>query len=130
MAREGTRSQTGNSRPRIFQTIDTAPAITRRKPAADAGAGGLKSKLVGAKPKPAKEKKAEAGSGAGAAVEKIKSAVGLAPQEPKKVQKKSSGVRKAVQKVKAVVKTDEKDTKVLNSTPVTSSPEQSLDHST
>lgn len=29
MAREGTRSATGNSKPRIFQTIDTTPAVKR-----------------------------------------------------------------------------------------------------
>lgn len=29
MPREGTRSATGNSRPRVFQTVDTAPAIKR-----------------------------------------------------------------------------------------------------
>lgn len=29
MAREGTRSATGNSKPRVFQTVDTAPAIRR-----------------------------------------------------------------------------------------------------
>lgn len=33
MPREGTRSATGNSRPRVFQTVDTAPTITRKKPA-------------------------------------------------------------------------------------------------
>ena len=31
MAREGTRSQTGHSKPRVFATVDTAPAITRKK---------------------------------------------------------------------------------------------------
>jgi hypothetical protein len=31
MAREGTRSATGNSRPRVFPTVDTAPATTRKK---------------------------------------------------------------------------------------------------
>jgi len=31
MPREGTRSATGNSKPRIFPTVDTAPAITRKK---------------------------------------------------------------------------------------------------
>ncbi len=31
MPREGTRSQTGNSKPRVFPTVDTAPAITRKK---------------------------------------------------------------------------------------------------
>lgn len=29
MPREGTRSATGNARPRVFQTVDTAPAIKR-----------------------------------------------------------------------------------------------------
>ncbi|KAI1307132.1 hypothetical protein F5Y03DRAFT_126813 [Xylaria venustula] len=29
MPREGTRSATGNSRPRVFQAVDTAPAIKR-----------------------------------------------------------------------------------------------------
>ncbi|KAI1420356.1 hypothetical protein F5Y12DRAFT_133584 [Xylaria sp. FL1777] len=41
MPREGTRSATGNSRPRVFQAVDTAPAIKRttkpkaKKPAAE-----------------------------------------------------------------------------------------------
>ena len=29
MAREGTRSQTGHAAPRVFQQVDTAPAIKR-----------------------------------------------------------------------------------------------------
>lgn len=29
MAREGTRSQTGNSKPRVFATVDTEPAVKR-----------------------------------------------------------------------------------------------------
>lgn len=29
MAREGTRSATGNSKPRVFATVDTAPTFTR-----------------------------------------------------------------------------------------------------
>ncbi|KAI0201623.1 hypothetical protein F4808DRAFT_107379 [Astrocystis sublimbata] len=29
MPREGTRSSTGNSKPRVFQTVDTAPAFKR-----------------------------------------------------------------------------------------------------
>ncbi|KAL1869690.1 hypothetical protein VTK73DRAFT_3027 [Phialemonium thermophilum] len=32
MAREGTRSQTGHSKPRVFSVIDTAPTIKRSKP--------------------------------------------------------------------------------------------------
>lgn len=41
MPREGTRSATGNSRPRVFATVDTEPAIKRttkpkaKKPAAE-----------------------------------------------------------------------------------------------
>ncbi|KAM0276057.1 hypothetical protein ACHAQH_007143 [Verticillium albo-atrum] len=31
MAREGTRSQTGHSKPRIFETVDTAPVTQRKK---------------------------------------------------------------------------------------------------
>ena len=45
MAREGTRSATGNSKPRVFETVDTAPAIKRitkskvaKKPAAESTA--------------------------------------------------------------------------------------------
>lgn len=30
MAREGTRSQTGNARPRVFTTVDTEPTIARK----------------------------------------------------------------------------------------------------
>jgi hypothetical protein len=40
MAREGTRSATGSSKPRVFQQVDTAPTI-KRKPA---------TKKAGAKP--------------------------------------------------------------------------------
>lgn len=108
MPREGTRSQTGNSRPRIFQAVDTGPATTRRKPS-------LKSRLTpGGVAKPVNEKKgkdtdkvkqqkkkagARAGGGTGGGVvDKVRSAVGLAPREPSKVQKKG-GVKRAVQKV-------------------------------
>lgn len=111
MPREGTRSQTGNSRPRIFQAIDTGPATPRRKPS-------LKSRLTpGGAAKPAKGKKDDkrkekqkskkagagtgGGSGGGGLVDRVKSAVGLAPREPKRVQKKG-GVRRAVQKVSFV----------------------------
>lgn len=44
MAREGTRSSTGNSKPRVFETVDTAPAISR-KPRAK-----TTTKKAGAKP--------------------------------------------------------------------------------
>lgn len=38
MAREGTRSATGSSKPRVFQQVDTAPAIKRKPAAKKAGA--------------------------------------------------------------------------------------------
>jgi hypothetical protein len=34
MAREGTRSQTGHSKPRVFTNVETGPTIKRTKPAA------------------------------------------------------------------------------------------------
>lgn len=104
MPREGTRSQTGNSRPRIFQAIDTGPATPRRKPS-------LKSRLTPGPAKPGKDKKEKekakekqkkkSGAGAGGrggVVDRVRSAVGLAPKGPGKVQKKG-GVKRAVQKV-------------------------------
>lgn len=55
MAREGTRSATGNSKPRVFDTPDTAPVITRKpktktttvKPAGAKPVGVTKTKKVG-----------------------------------------------------------------------------------
>lgn len=54
MAREGTRSATGNSKPRVFDTPDTAPAITRKpkaktttKPAGSKPVGVTKTKKTG-----------------------------------------------------------------------------------
>ncbi|ETS78329.1 hypothetical protein PFICI_10391 [Pestalotiopsis fici W106-1] len=66
MAREGTRSATGNSKPRIFQTIDTQPAVKRTtKPkktpttATTTTKEPITAKIKGAKPagvsKPAKK---------------------------------------------------------------------------
>ncbi|MBE3044363.1 hypothetical protein IMZ48_17710 [Candidatus Bathyarchaeota archaeon] len=102
MPREGTRSQTGNSRPRIFHAIDTAPTIFRKKAAKPAASSSLKSKLT---PKSAAEKQAGkngkgagAGSGEAGVLDRVRSAVGLAPREPAKVVKKG-GVKRAVQKV-------------------------------
>lgn len=54
MAREGTRSATGNSKPRVFDTPDTAPVIARKsktkttatKPAGAKPAGVTKTKKV------------------------------------------------------------------------------------
>ncbi|KAK8859662.1 hypothetical protein PGQ11_010396 [Apiospora arundinis] len=60
MAREGTRSATGNSKPRVFETVDTAPAIKRttkpktvKKPVAESTAPAAKP--AGVKKTPAKK---------------------------------------------------------------------------
>jgi len=63
MPREGTRSSTGNSKPRVFPVVDTQPAIKRTakpkktaepKPAAAAASSAVK----GAKPTGVTKKKA------------------------------------------------------------------------
>ncbi|KAI1278249.1 hypothetical protein F5Y07DRAFT_69802 [Xylaria sp. FL0933] len=65
MPREGTRSATGNSRPRVFQAVDTAPAIKRttkpkpKKPSAEPAAKPAAAKPAGVtkkKPGPKKDK--------------------------------------------------------------------------
>ncbi len=62
MAREGTRSATGNSKPRVFQPIDTAPAIKRTtKPKAPKKTAAAPK---GAKPTGVTKKKAPAKEGA------------------------------------------------------------------
>ncbi len=56
MAREGTRSQTGHSKPRVFQTIDTAPTIKRTTKPKTTKAATTSTK--GAKPTGVTKKKA------------------------------------------------------------------------
>ncbi|KAL8392412.1 hypothetical protein RB599_005078 [Gaeumannomyces hyphopodioides] len=64
MAREGTRSATGNSKPRVFPVVDTAPTITRKKTTKPkpAAAPATKTKPVavakGAKPAGVNKRKA------------------------------------------------------------------------
>lgn len=61
MAREGTRSQTGNSKPRVIPVVDTAPAIKRTtKPKTTK----KKTEAKGAKPTGVTKKKAPAKEGA------------------------------------------------------------------
>lgn len=117
MPREGTRSQTGNSRPRIFHTVDTGPATPRKKAAKQSGGGALpslKSRLTARGPSDKHKAKKNGSAGAGGVMDKVRSAVGLEPREPKKVQKKGS-VKRAVQKVKAAAKIDDKEKKVRSS---------------
>ncbi|TLD28758.1 hypothetical protein PspLS_03763 [Pyricularia sp. CBS 133598] len=101
MPREGTRSATGNSRPRVFQTVDTAPTITRKKPttartkkAPAAGAGSVTKaktkakaatapKSAGVTKKKAAPKKATAGSKASCALCGAKAAVNKAEAKVK-----------------------------------------------
>ncbi|KAI1416685.1 hypothetical protein F5Y13DRAFT_154486 [Hypoxylon sp. FL1857] len=104
MPREGTRSATGNSKPRVFQTVDTAPAIKRTtKPKTKKSPTiGTKS---GAKPKAAKptgvtKKKSAAPKKEGVA-SKVKAAVKKAEE---KVEKAEEKVKKAVSKPKTAAK--------------------------
>jgi len=90
MPREGTRSQTGHSKPRIFPTVDTAPTITRKKPAKAKKAPAVK----GTKPTGVAKKKAAPKKEPGAAVKKVK-----AP------------VKKAVKKAEAKAEKPEKEAK-------------------
>jgi len=88
MAREGTRSATGNSKPRVFNTVDTGPTIKRSRKPKTAGllggkAGKTETKVAPKKKGPAKQ--------AGSAVAKVKAAV-------KKTEKKVAGAAKAPKK--------------------------------
>jgi hypothetical protein len=61
MAREGTRSATGNSKPRVFQTIDTQPTIKRTvKPKTTTTKEPVAAKVKAAKPTGVTKKKAPA----------------------------------------------------------------------
>jgi hypothetical protein len=79
MAREGTRSSTGNSKPRVFQPVDTAPTFKRSRKSKTAGLlGGKADKTAGAPaaaPAPAgaatTEKKKGPAKKAGALVTKV-----------------------------------------------------------
>lgn len=57
MVREGTRSQTGNSKPRVLPVVDTAPAIKRTTKPRTAAAK-KKTEAKGAKPTGVTKKKA------------------------------------------------------------------------
>jgi hypothetical protein len=60
MPREGTRSQTGNSKPRIFPVVDTAPATTRKKTTKTKAKKVAAPAAKGAKPTGVTKKKAPA----------------------------------------------------------------------
>ncbi|KAJ0119558.1 hypothetical protein J7T55_013761 [Diaporthe amygdali] len=78
MAREGTRSATGSSRPRVFQQVDTAPTI-KRKPA---------TKKAGAKPTGV-TKKTAAPKKESTVAKKVKAAVKKTEAKVKKAVKKT-----------------------------------------
>ncbi|KAM0331346.1 hypothetical protein ACHAQA_003018 [Verticillium albo-atrum] len=89
MVREGTRSQTGNSKPRVFDTVDTAP-VTQRK------------KTTATKPAPKKVVAAPAAKGSKpTGVTKKKT---VAPKKDGPVAKAKSVVNKVEKKAEAAVK--------------------------
>ncbi|KAI1141339.1 hypothetical protein F5Y05DRAFT_372136 [Hypoxylon sp. FL0543] len=107
MPREGTRSATGNSKPRVFQTVDTAPAIKRTtKPKAKklptTGTTGTKpaAKPKAAKPTGVTKKKSAAPKKEGVA-NKVKAAVKKAEEKVEKVEGKP---KKAPSKPKTATK--------------------------
>ncbi|KAI1380228.1 hypothetical protein F4677DRAFT_441545 [Hypoxylon crocopeplum] len=104
MPREGTRSATGNSKPRVFQTVDTAPAIKRtnkpkakKAPTASTKVG---TKVKAAKPTGVTKKKSAAPKKDGVAT-KVKAAVKKAEEKADKAGEK---VKKAVAKPKTATK--------------------------
>ncbi len=58
MPREGTRSQTGHSKPRVFPVVDTAPAVKRKTKPAAAKKDAAPKAAKGAKPTGVTKKKA------------------------------------------------------------------------
>ncbi|KAI0846439.1 hypothetical protein F5Y00DRAFT_145637 [Daldinia vernicosa] len=107
MPREGTRSATGNSKPRVFQTVDTAPAIKRttkprvkRSPTASTKPV---PKVKAAKPTGVTKKKSTAPKKDGVAT-KVKAAVKKAEEKVDKVEEKAEKVEK-VKKTAAKPKT-------------------------
>ncbi|KAI8965123.1 hypothetical protein F5Y11DRAFT_36739 [Daldinia sp. FL1419] len=104
MPREGTRSATGNSKPRVFQTVDTAPAIKRTtKPRVKKSPTTITKpapKVKAAKPTGVTKKKSAAPKKDGVAT-KVKAAVKKAEE---KVEKSEEKVKKAVAKPKTAAK--------------------------
>ncbi|KAI0129738.1 hypothetical protein BJ170DRAFT_286043 [Xylariales sp. AK1849] len=87
MAREGTRSATGNSKPRVFQTIDTEPTIKRTtKPKTEKEP--VAAKVKAAKPAGVTKKKAPAAKKEGVGA-KVKAAVGKATGKAEKAEPKA-----------------------------------------
>ncbi|KAH6644946.1 hypothetical protein BKA67DRAFT_586531 [Truncatella angustata] len=72
MAREGTRSATGHSKPRLFETVDTAPAIKRTtKPKPTTTKDTTAAKVKGAKPVGVTKAPATKKEGVGAKVREL-----------------------------------------------------------
>ncbi|KAG6361787.1 hypothetical protein INS49_010016 [Diaporthe citri] len=89
MAREGTRSATGSSTPRVFQQVDTAPTI-KRKPA---------TKKAGAKPTGV-TKKTAAPKKESSVVKKVKAAVKKTEAKVKKATTKKTDTKTKAPKTK------------------------------
>ncbi|KAK1573865.1 uncharacterized protein LY79DRAFT_583362 [Colletotrichum navitas] len=112
MAREGTRSQTGNSKPRVFPVVDTAPArkqttatpATAKKPKTTTSTASKVAKPVGV----TKKKATTAKKGPSVVTKRLSilSSVGLeanhfpqAKSVAKKAETKAAGATKAAKKV-------------------------------
>ncbi|KAI1116572.1 hypothetical protein F5Y14DRAFT_68792 [Nemania sp. NC0429] len=93
MPREGTRSATGNSRPRVFATVDTAPAIKRTtKPKAKKPAAAAVESTTANPVKPTGVTKKKAAPKKDGAAAKVKETVKKVEAKAKKVAAKPKAV--------------------------------------
>ncbi|KAF3798098.1 hypothetical protein GCG54_00004003 [Colletotrichum gloeosporioides] len=99
MAREGTRSQTGNSKPRVFPVIDTAPV---RKPRSS-------TTTTTAADKPKKSTSATSAAAKPVGITKKKAAT--TKKEPTVAQKAKSVAKSVSTKVGGATKAGKKETK-------------------
>jgi len=96
MAREGTRSQTGHSKPRVFPVVDTAPATTRKRTTKPKTKKKATTTTKAAKPAGVTKKKAPVKKKEGVA-KKVKAAV---KKVEKKVEPKTEDKKDAKPKTK------------------------------
>ena len=109
MPREGTRSATGNSKPRVFPVVDTAPAVKRTvKPKPKKEAAPKVAAAKGAKPVGVTKKKA-APKKESAVAKKVKA---VAKETKKKVEKKTEKAAEKTEKEAKPKTTKKKDTTV------------------
>ncbi|KAI2472864.1 hypothetical protein F4781DRAFT_427957 [Annulohypoxylon bovei var. microspora] len=108
MPREGTRSATGNSKPRVFQTVDTAPAIKRstktKVKKAPVAATKPVAKVKAAKPTGVTKKKAAAPKKEGVATKACLLSLFIVKAAAKKAEEKVEKTEEKTEKPEKVEK--------------------------